>query len=566
MMRKRSRHTLVGAAAGLLSGLLVSVLFNQFSVQWLISGAIAGALFGFCFPPEPDGHVDSVMIATALGVPAWVLITLIVRPVLSGKPPAWTLAGMQAAFPELAGWLVFGLTLGLLSSALSRFAGTDELVAGSAAPKRDIKHRVLILGGGFAGLNTAEQLEHIVGADPSIEITLVNETNALLFTPMLAEVAASSLEPTHISTPLRTSLRRTDVVCGKASRIDLFRNEVTLFDGRRTWTQPYTQLVLSLGAVSNYLGLTRVQQHAFDFKSLGDAIRIRNHVIRMFEQANRAPDRAERRALLTFVIAGAGFAGAELAGGLNDFARGMVADFPNLSQEDVQILVIHPRDSILPELSQPLAAYALERMRARGVTFLLNTRLADAEPDKVTVKRGDITESIPAHTLVWTVGTTPNPLLATLPEDVGRDRRGAVKVHPTLAVPEHPGLWAIGDCAAVPDILNGQDKTCPPTAQFAIRQAKTLAHNIHATTRGRALKPFSFKALGLLAVVGHHTACAELAVPFTKRTVLFSGLLAWLMWRGVYLGKLPGLERKVRVLSDWVIELFFPRDIAQTID
>jgi NADH dehydrogenase len=178
---------------------------------------------------------------------------------------------------------------------------------------------------------------------------------------------------------------------------------------------------------------------------------------------------------------------------------------------------------------------------------------------------GDVSLRIRSNTLVWTAGTTPNPLLKTLPNDIERDKRGAVLVGETLAVPNHPNLWALGDCAAVPDVLN-PGKTCPPTAQFALRQAYTLAHNIHATLRDRPLKVVKFKALGLLAVVGHHTACAELAVPFTNKTLLFSGLLAWLLWRGVYLSKLPGLSRKVRVLSDWLIELFFPRDIVQTIE
>jgi NADH dehydrogenase len=196
----------------------------------------------------------------------------------------------------------------------------------------------------------------------------------------------------------------------------------------------------------------------------------------------------------------------------------------------------------------------------RGVTFKLNARLADARPGVVVLTPA---EEIRAQTLVWTAGTTPNPLLKTLP--VEHDRRGAVVVDSTLAVPSHPGVWAVGDCAAITDAKTG--KPCPPTAQFALREARTLAQNIHASLHGKPLKPFHFDALGALCVVGHHTACAELAVPFARqKMVRFSGLLAWLMWRGIYLSKLPGLERKVRVLADWVIELFFPRDIVQTID
>jgi len=322
----------------------------------------------------------------------------------------------------------------------------------------------------------------------------------------------------------------------------------------------YDHLVLALGAVSNYLGLQNVQHLAFDFKTLLDAIRIRNHVIEMFERADAEPHPARRQELLTFVVAGGGFAGVELAGALNDFARGVLADYQHLRAEDLRLILVHARERILPELSDSLAAYALERMAARGVTFKLNARVADARPGVVVLTPA---EDIRTQTLVWTAGTTPNLLLKTLP--VEHDRRGAVVVDRTLAVPSHAGVWAVGDCAAITDAKTG--KLCPPTAQLALREAQILAQNIHASLHGRSRTPFHFDARGALCVVGHHTACAEFSVPFARhKMVRFSGLLAWLMWRGIYLTKLPGVERKVRVLADWVIELFFPRDIVQTID
>ena len=349
-------------------------------------------------------------------------------------------------------------------------------------PVEGTKTQIVILGGGFAGMTTAEHLERWLGADRSV--------------------------------------------------------------------------VLALGAVSNYLGLQNVQNLAFEFKSLQDAMRIRNHVIDMFARADYEPDLARRRAMLTFVVAGGGFAGVELAGALNDFARGMLADYPNLRAADLRIILVHSRERILPELSVSLAAYALERITARGVTFKLNARLADAQPGLVILHP---TEEIRAQTLVWTAGTAPNPLHRELP--VEHDRRGAVVVDSTLAVPGHGGVWAVGDCVAITDAKTGNP--CLPTAQFALREARTLAHNIHASLNGKPLKPFHFASLGALCVVGHHTACAELRVPFASdKTVRFSGLLAWLVWRGIYLSKLPGLERKVRVLVDWGIELFFPRDIV----
>jgi NADH dehydrogenase len=317
--------------------------------------------------------------------------------------------------------------------------------------------------------------------------------------------------------------------------------------------------VFALGAVSNYLGMANLEKYSFNFKSLLDAIRIRNHVIEMFERADREADSERRRELLTFVIAGGGFAGVELAGALNDYARGIVVDYPKLQREELSVVLVHSRDRILPELSETLGRYAQEKMEERGVKFRLNTRLTDALPGLVTLSDG----AIRAETLVWTAGTAPSPVTKSLP--LAKDKRGALIVDRSLQVQGQRGLWAVGDCAAVVDAKT--DKPCPPTAQFALREAQVLAENIRAQVEGRPLREFHFDSLGALCVVGHQTACAELTVPFARsRSMRFSGLLAWLMWRGIYLGKLPGLERKIRVLMDWTVELFFPKDIVQTID
>jgi NADH:ubiquinone reductase (H+-translocating) len=572
-MNRALRRTIAGTAAGAL-GSAALVLTLGHPVLSIVFGVTVGIAYALSFGPLRGAYVDNLMAGAALGLPWWGLINIIFIPLTQSRAPQWDVEQMRAQVPALVGWVVYGSVTGLLVQA---FTDLLHSILGPEPPPIDPgtgpKKHIVILGGGFAGMQTASSLEDEFHTNPGVSFSLISETNALLFTPMLAEVAGSNLEPSHISTPLRSSLHRTQFTRARVASVDLARRRVVLAtdpidmtgsdsaqpDPGEAHEIPYDHLVFALGSVSNYLGMVDLEKYSFDFKSLIDAIRIRNHVIEMFEKADRETDPARRRALLTFVIAGGGFAGVELAGALNDFAHGILADYPRLPPSDLSVILVHSHDTILPELSESLGRYALQRMRERGVIFRLKVRLVDAKPGKVILTDGEI----PAETLVWTAGVAPSPVVKAL--DLPKNKRGALTVDATLAIPGHEGLWALGDCAAVFDAKS--QKAVPPTAQFALREAAVLAKNIRAQIEGRPLKPFHFNSLGSLCVIGHQTACAELSVPFARnRAMRFSGLLAWAMWRFIYLAKLPGLERKIRVLTDWTVELFFPPDIVQTID
>jgi NADH dehydrogenase len=572
-MNRALRRTIAGTAAGAI-GSAALVLTLGHPLLSIVFGVTVGIAYALSFGPMRGAYVDNLMAGAALGIPWWGLINIILVPLFHSRTPQWDVDEMRAQVPALVGWVVYGSVMGVLVQAF-----TDLLheILGPEPPPIDPatlpKKHIVILGGGFAGMQTATSLEDEFHTNPGVSFSLISETNALLFTPMLAEVAGSNLEPSHISTPLRSSLHRTQFTRASVASVDLQRRRVILKtdpidmtgsdsaqpDPGETHEIAYDHLVFALGSVSNYLGMVDLEKYSFDFKSLLDAIRIRNHVIEMFEKADREADPVRRKALLTFVIAGGGFAGVELAGAMNDFAHGILADYPRLPPADLSVILVHSHDTILPELSESLGRYALQRMAERGVIFRLKVRLLDAKPGRVILSDGELA----AETLVWTAGVAPSPVVKAL--DLPKNKRGALTVDATLAIPGHDGLWALGDCAAVFDAKS--KNAVPPTAQFALREAAVLAKNIRAQIEGRPLKPFHFNSLGSLCVIGHQTACAELTVPFSRnRAMRFSGLLAWAMWRFIYLAKLPGLEQKIRVLTDWTVELFFPPDIVQTID
>lgn len=411
--------------------------------------------------------------------------------------------------------------------------------------------RIVIIGGGFAGTAIALRLERKLRRDTSVEITLIDAENFFTFTPLLPEVPSGSIQPKHIVFPLRALLRRTKVRQAAVKAIDLKARTVTAAHcgACGDYTVPFDHLVLALGSVPNFFGLPGVAQHALTIKTLADATSLHAHVIDKLEHADLQSDSSVRRRLLTFVVAGGGFAGVETLAELNDFVRAAGRFYPHVAPDEIRMLLIHSGERILPEVSESLSRYALRKLENRGVEVRLKSRVQSASPHKIRLTDGSMIDS---DTFVWAAGTAPSPVLELV--DVARSKSGRVDVDATMAAKDCSCVWALGDSATIPDVVTGG--TCPPTAQYALRQGRRLADNIVASLRGQPQQPFRFRALGLLAGLGRRSAVAEI---FGLR---FSGFIAWWLWRTIYLMKLPGFERKLRVAIDWTLDLLFPPDIV----
>jgi NADH dehydrogenase len=413
------------------------------------------------------------------------------------------------------------------------------------------RNKILILGGGFAGLYTAMELEKALRDDPETRITLVNRDNFFLFTPMLHEVAASDLDLTNIVNPIRKLLRKVSFFAGEVEKIDLAQQTVTVSHGfdRHTHDMKYDRLVIGVGSTTNFFNNLGLERNAVTLKTLADAANLRNRLIALLEEADSECYADIRQPLLTFVVAGGGFAGVETIASINDFIRESLRFYPNLRSTHVRVVLVHPGPLILPELSAELGAYAQRKMQERRIEVRVNCKVNAYDGEVVTLSDG---EAIPARTLIWTAGTTPSALLGALP---CRKEHGRLLVEDTLEVPDWPGVYALGDCALIPDRTTG--KYCPPTAQHALREGKVTARNIVASLRGGQKMSFSFKTVGQLAAIGRRTGVADV---FGWK---FSGFIAWWMWRTIYLSKLPRFEKKLRVALDWTLDVLFSKDLVQ---
>lgn len=414
--------------------------------------------------------------------------------------------------------------------------------------------RILVLGGGFGGLYTALHLEKRLRRSANIEVTLVNRENFFLFTPMLHEVAAGDLDLTHIVNPVRKLLRRSRFFNGDIKSINLNERIViaTHAHDNHDHELRYDYLVLALGSVTNFYNLPGVAENALTMKSLTDAILLRSRLIANLENADFECSRANRSRLLTIVVVGGGFAGVETIAAVNDFVREAIRYYPRLTTDELRIILIEAGTAILPELGPKLGAYAREKLAQRGVEFRMKTAVKSVSDSEVRLSDES---TIKTNLLVWTAGVSPNPLLNIL--ECAKER-GRLITNEFLEVEGWPGVWALGDCAAVPDLSNG--KSCPPTAQHALRQGKIVADNVLAAISGGRRRAFRFKTIGALASIGKRTGVARIL------GVNFSGFFAWWLWRTIYLSKLPRFEKKLRVALDWVLDLLFSKDLVQFID
>ena len=520
--------------------------------------------------------------------------------------------------------LLFGITLGLSASFLSikfgaryrcpscdisfsridilqthlLFVHTDDYDKHQTTNRK----RIVILGGGFGGVTVLKKLQTHFQTDVSVDIAMVSKDNYLLFTPMLHEIASGMIETRHIVTPIREFCNRSRFYCATVKNIDLEKKKVSIRSSTssvsalaeiiggssinlsttatnflESKTQShlyYDYLVIALGSETKFFGMSDIQQNAFTIKTINDAINLRNHIIYLLEQADQlllsalptadvdntygyidnAKTLAElQKKILTFVIAGGGFAGVETAGEINDFIRDSVKEYyHNIESNNIRVIIVHSDDRLLPEMSKELAEFALERLHKSGIEIILNQLVIGATPNTVSLKDGTI---MPTKTIIWSGGVAPSSLLTGISCEHDH-KSGRIIVDKYLELSNYKEVYALGDCAHIIDPNSGDPY--PPTAQHAIREGAVVANNIIASIEGRLgdRKTFDYKTKGMMASIGKRTGIGNLL------GIEVQGILAWLIWRGYYLVHLPTFQKKIRVLADWILDIFFKRDVT----
>jgi NADH dehydrogenase len=411
--------------------------------------------------------------------------------------------------------------------------------------------RIVILGGGFAGISVARRLERRLRPDEA-EITLISRENFSVFTPMLPEVSSGALDVRHVVTPIRSQLHRTHFVLADVDAVDVVARTVTYTHTLTGHAEKivYDQLVLALGSATSTFGLPGVAERVFALKTLEDAGILRNRFMWLLELADTEEDESVRQRWLTIVVVGGGFTGVETAGELADLFRDVERFYPNVHQNDVHIILVEGGKTLLPGLPPKMGAYSANALAKRGVEILTGDPVALADDEGLQLESG---RKVQSATIVWSAGVRPSPTLANVP--FPRVKGRSILVNTDFSVPGYPGVWALGDCAAIPD---GKGGYMPMTAQHAIREGPIAADNIVAVLRGKPTRSFHYTTLGMMASLGGRRAVAQIL-----GDRVLTGFIAWFLWRTYYLMRLPGLDRKLRVAFDWTLELLFPRDISE---
>ncbi|HEY9472430.1 MAG TPA: NAD(P)/FAD-dependent oxidoreductase [Mycobacteriales bacterium] len=412
--------------------------------------------------------------------------------------------------------------------------------------------QILVVGGGYVGMYTAFRLQKKLSHGEAT-VTVVEPQNHMTYQPFLPEAAAGSIEPRHVVVPLRRVLHGCRVITGTVAGVDHGRRVArVLVAGGPPFDLSYDILVMAPGSVARTLPIPGLTECGIGFKNLGEAIYLRNHVLSRLDFAASTRDLDLRRAALTFVFVGGGYAGIEAFAELEDMAQYAIRYYEELSHKEMRWVLVEATDRILPEVSLGMAAYTVKRLQERGMDIRLNTLLKSAVDGHVVLSDG---ERFDADTLVWTAGVKANPLITQT--DLPSDRQGRVVCDADLRVRGVDGAWSAGDCAAVPDLTrDDRDATCAPSAQHATRQARRLADNIVAVLRGGTAKPYRHAYAGSVATLGLHRGVAEVY------GIKLRGLPAWIIHRTYHVSRMPTLNRKVRIVADWTLSLFFRRDVV----
>ena len=422
------------------------------------------------------------------------------------------------------------------------------------------KKRILVLGGGFAGVDCTKKLENYFQSNYDIEITLVSDDNFLLFTPMLPQIVAGTITPRHIVMPLRALCKKARIYESVVRDIDPIQQHVTLEGtpekiGIRIH---YDYLVIALGSKTNFFGLNDVERNSFTMKTLADAISLRNRIIDMLEQAENEKNSKIKQRLLTFVVVGGGFAGVETAGEINDFLNESISYYHNIKQADVHVILVEAVGTILQGFNESLSEHAHNKLEKNGIKILLQHAVTSFDGKNVIIKKLPSTLSnvkheatIDSHTLVWTAGVTPVDIIQN---SAFKLKNGKIIVNEFLEIPNHPEIFAIGDCSQ----FDKEDANkFPPTAQLAEAHAKLAAYNIKQSIENKEKKKFVYKWKGQSAIIGKHYGIAE------SMGIKITGFWAWVLWRNYYLNKMPNIEKRIRVWLDWNIDLFSRVDISR---